>query len=392
MTKSDLMALQDKYVLGTYAPTLMLVRGQGARAWDVDGKEYIDFTTGISVCSLGHCHPAVTEAIQRQAARLVHVSNLFFNEFQPQLAAAISRHSFDGRVFFGNSGAEANEGLIKFARMHGSKNGRHEIVCMQGSFHGRTLATLAATSRAKYREGFQPDMPGFSFIPFNDVEKLREAVTDKTAAILLEPIQGEGGIYAASHEFLLAARELCDRHGILLMYDEVQSGMGRSGRFFAYQHHAIEPDAMSIAKALGNGYPIGAFIVQRKHEKVLGAGKHASTFGGTPLACAAALAVIETIDRQDLLTNCQEMGEHLRGALVQLASKYPTIKEVRGRGLIVGVEMTVPVADAIKKAAERGLLILNAGDNVFRFLPPLNLTKKDLDEAMSIFDTVLGDL
>ncbi len=392
MNKTDVMAFQQEYVLGTYAPSVLITKGQGSYVWDADGKKYLDFTTGISVCNLGHCHPAVTEAIQRQAATLVHTSNLYMNEWQPQLAALIAKNSLNGRLFFANSGAEANEGMIKFARMWGNAKGKNEIICMEGSFHGRTLATLAATARPKYREGFQPDMAGFSFVPFNDLNALKAAVTEKTAAILLEPIQGEGGITPASQEFIAGARQLCDQHDMLLLFDEVQCGIGRTGRLFAYQQYGVEPDAMSMAKALGNGYPIGAFQVQRKHESVLPVGKHASTFGGTPLACAAAHAVISTILQEDLLLNCQKMGEHFKGALIQMASNYSFIKEVRGMGLMIGVELDRPVADAVRAAAQQGLLILNAGENVLRFLPPLNLNQSDLDQAIKIIDNILGGL
>jgi len=392
MNPSDIVALQKEYVLPTYAPEKLLVRGKGVHVWDGDGRRYLDFTSGISVCNLGHCHPAVTEAIQQQAATLVHVSNLFMNELQPQLAAAIARHSFNGRVFFGNSGAEANEGMIKFARKFGHDRGRYEIICMEGSFHGRTLATLAATARAKYREGFEPNMPGFTFVPFNDVDKLAAAVTDKTVAILIEPVQGEGGVTPATHQFLATARALCDQHNLLLLFDEVQCGMARTGRMFAYQHHGIEPDAMSMAKALGNGYPIGAFTVQRKHEAVLGVGKHASTFGGTPLACAAALAVFTTMDSLDLLTHVQKLGERFRGGLVGLAGKYPVITDVRGLGLMLGVETSVPIAPAVTHAADHGLLVLSAGDNVLRLLPPLVVEEEDVDTAIHLLDQALGAL
>jgi acetylornithine/succinyldiaminopimelate/putrescine aminotransferase len=256
--KNTLMSLQGNYVLGTYAPDLMLVKGDGARVWDIDGKEYLDFAAGISVCNLGHCHPKVTAAIREQAGKLVHVSNLYYNENQPQLAARIAETSFGGRVFFANSGAEANEGLIKFARRWGSDSGRYEIICMNDSFHGRTLATLAATGRAKYRKGFAPDMEGFVFADFNDLESVRAKIGPKTVAVLCEPIQGEGGILPATAEFLEGLRQLCDEQDLLLLFDEVQCGMGRTGHMFAYQSYGVVPDGMSMAKALGNGFPIGA--------------------------------------------------------------------------------------------------------------------------------------
>lgn len=392
MTPSDIADLQANYMVPVYAPDKLLVKGQGCRVWDGDGQEYLDFTSGIAVCNLGHCHPVVTEAIQRQAAKLVHVSNLFMNEVQPQLAAKIAAHSFDGLVFFANSGAEANEGLIKFARKYGHEKGRHEIICMEGSFHGRTLATLAATSKPKYRQGFAPDMEGFTFVPFNDVDALRAAINERTVAIMMEPVQGEGGVRPASQAFIGTARELCDEHELLLLFDEVQVGAGRLGRMFGHQIYGIEPDAMSMAKGLGNGFPIGAFEIQRKHRDVLGVGNHASTFGGTPLACAAALAVFQVLEQEDVLLNCQKMGQHLKGAFIHLAGKYDVIKEVRGEGLLLGIECHEPVGEAVKAAAKQGLLILSAGENVFRFAPPLIVNQTEIDQAVEIFDAVLGEM
>jgi predicted acetylornithine/succinylornithine family transaminase len=391
MNTEQLFALQHEYLLKTYVPNRLLVRGQGARVWDSDGREFLDFTSGISVCNLGHCHPTVTAAIQQQAAQLVHVSNLFANEKQPQLAKAISDATFGGRVFFCNSGAEANEGVIKFARKWGSAQGRHEIVCMNGSLHGRTLGTLAATDRPAYRQGFAPGVEGFHFVPFNDLLALDDAIGDQTAAVLLEPIQGEGGVRPATQEFIAGARELCDKHGVLLIFDEVQCGMGRTGSLFACQHYDVVPDAMSMAKALGNGFPIGAFAVQRQWEDVLTPGTHATTFGGTPLACAAALAVVETMD-DDFLANVRQSAEHFTAGLQSMADKYPKIKEVRGVGLLIGMLVDGTAAPVVNAAAEKGLLILSAGADVVRFLPPLTATTAELDEALSIIDAAIGGL
>ncbi|NMA47708.1 MAG: acetylornithine transaminase, partial [Lentisphaerae bacterium] len=298
LTKDQLLAMQDQYVLKTYSRDTIMIRGEGSYLWDIDGKRYLDFAMGISVCNLGHCHPAVTKAICEQAGKLVHVSNLYQNENQPQLAKIIADASFGGKVFFANSGAEANEGLIKFARKWGSRNGgRHEIICMNNSFHGRTLATLAATGRSKYREGFQPDVQGFVFADFNDIESIKAKIGPQTVAVLIEPVQGEGGIIPADKAFMSALRRLCDERQLLLLLDEVQCGMGRTGKYFAYQHYDIVPDGMSMAKALGNGLPMGAFTVQQKYHDVLTPGTHASTFGGTALACAAGIAVFQTIAR-----------------------------------------------------------------------------------------------
>ncbi len=387
--------LQDNYVLKTYAnyPGVMFAKGKGVKLWDSDGRKYLDFASGISVCNLGHCHPSVTAAIRKQASKLVHVSNLYLNEKQPELAAKIVSNSFDGMVFFCNSGAEANEGQIKLARKRGNSCGRNKIIVMQESFHGRTLATLAATGRSKYREGFQPDMPGFIHVPFNDLQALAAAAADPAVcAVLLEPIQGEGGIVPAKEEYLNSVRQLCDDLDILLLFDEVQCGMGRTGRYFAWQNYGIEPDAFSLAKALGNGFPIGAFVVKRKHCSVLGPGTHASTFGGTPLACAAACAVFDAIESEDVLENCLKQSEYLFAGLRDIASSVGGIKEVRGKGLMIGLEMEVPAGELRKLAAEKGLLVLTAGENVLRLLPPLVIEKKHCDKALSILRVCLSNM
>jgi predicted acetylornithine/succinylornithine family transaminase len=344
------------------------------------------------VCNLGHCHPRVTEAIQRQAAKLVHVSNLYYNENQPKLAAKIAQHSFGGRVFFCNSGAEANEGMIKFARRWGNPQGRHEIVTMQDSFHGRTLATLAATGRKKYRAGFQPDVEGFVHVPFNDFGALEQAVTDKTAAVMLEPVQGEGGIVVADPAYMLEVQALCREQGVLLLLDEVQCGMGRTGAFFAYQHYGVEPDAMSMAKSLGNGVPLGAFEVKADFDDILPPGTHATTFGGNPLACAAGLAVFDAFEQEDVLDNCIEMAARIRGRLAEMQERYECIRELRGLGLMIGLQLTVPVKDVIGAARARGLLVLPAGEDVLRLMPPLTVQPTEADEALAILDGVFAEL
>jgi predicted acetylornithine/succinylornithine family transaminase len=392
LDKVELQELQKRYVLGTYAPETTLVRGNMSTVWDIDGNSYLDFTTGISVCNLGHCHPRVTEAIQQQAAKLVHVSNIFYNENQPQLASLIARNSFDGRVFFCNSGAEANEGMIKFARRWGHAKGKYEIICMEASFHGRTLATLAATGRSKYRQGFAPDVEGFVHVPFNDLEKVAAAISEKTAAILLEPVQGEGGIIPADKEFMAGLRELCDRRHILLLFDEVQCGMGRTGTFFAHQQYGIEPDAMSMAKSLGNGIPIGAFEVQERYNDILVPGTHATTFGGNPLACAAGIAVFEAFEEDYILDNCIRMGAMLHRKLEELGAKYDFVGEVRGLGLMVGVELACPVKTVIAKAFEKGLLVLSAGENVLRLLPALTIEEEELERGVAILDQVFSEI
>ena len=390
-SQEELLDLQKRYVLGTYAPELMLVRGAMSHVWDHAGNRYLDFTTGISVCNLGHCHPRVPEPMHRQAATLVHVSNLYFNENQPRLAAMIARHSFEGRVFFANSGAEANEGMIKFARRWGHEQNRCEIICMDDSFHGRTLATLAATGRAKYRQGFQPDMEGFRHVPFNDLDAVAEAINDSTAAVLLEPIQGEGGVIPATPEFLRGVRRLCDEHGILLLFDEVQCGMGRTGHYFAHQAvpEAV-PDAMALAKALGNGTSIGAFEVAPQHADVLVPGTHASTFGGNPLACAAGIAVFESFEQDDILQNCRHMSTRLWDGLQELGNQHDSVKEVRGAGLMIGIDTDRPVKPLIAAARDHGLLILPAGETVLRLLPPLTVQAREVDQALEILDRILS--
>ena len=389
MNTKTITELQKKYLIGTYSPEIALVKGQGSTLWDADGKEYLDFTSGISVCNLGHCHPGVADAIQRQATTLVHVSNLFMNENQPKLASMISEKSFGGQLFFANSGAEANEGMIKFARKWGNPRGKHEIIYMSNSFHGRSLATLAATDKPKFRSGFGPDVAGFVRVPFNDLEALEDAITDTTAAILLEPVQGEGGVRPATQDFISLTRGLCDKYELLLLFDEVQCGMGRTGQYFAYQVYNVEPDAMSLAKALGNGFPIGAFEIQRKWADVLSKGAHASTFGGSPLACAAAMAVLEIMEKEAILSNCRRMGDYLKGELLTLAANCDSIKDVRGIGLIIGIEMNQPVEPLVKKAEEQGLLILSAGEKVIRLLPPLNITQSEVEKGLAILKTII---
>jgi len=392
MNKAELLELQRDFVMSTYFPTdLVLTRGAMSRLWDIDGNEYLDFTSGISVCNLGHCHPRVTEAIQRQAATLVHVSNLFMNDNQPRLAALLSRNSFGGKVFFCNSGAEANEGMIKFARRWGNaQGGKYEIICMQDSFHGRTLATLAATGRAKYRKGFEPDTLGFVHVPFNSLAALEKAFTPRTAAVLLEPVQGEGGVIPAEPEYLQAVRELCNEKKALLLFDEVQCGMGRTGRYFAYQHYGVEPDAMSMAKALANGFPLGALEVRTEYAAVLEPGTHASTFGGNPLACAAGIAVFEAIADEEILENAVKMAARLWSELCRLQHKHDRIKQIRGVGLMIGIVCDGVAKDMVAAARARGLLILTAGENVLRLLPPLTIDEDDIAQAIAVLDDVLS--
>ena len=381
----------SKYVVPTYAPKQLFVRGEGARLWDDEGREFLDFASGISVCNVGHCNKRVAAAIAEQSLKLVHTSNLYFNELMPKLAEKLITESFPGKVFFSNSGAEANEGMIKLARKYGNANGgRNTIISMNDSFHGRTLATLAATGRSKYRKGFEPDVPGFKQVPFNDIEALKAAMTPDVCGVMLEMVQGEGGILPADVEYLKQVRELCDKHDVLMLCDEVQCGMGRIGTRFAYQSFGVIPDALSMAKAIANGYPMGGFIVRDKFADVLTVGTHASTFGGTPLACAAALAVQQCFDEDGVLENCRTVGAYLMEKLAEVGKKYNCVQCVRGKGLMIGVVLDRPATELHGLLLKENLVTLTAGETVLRLLPPLVITQEDADYAIEKIDKCLG--
>jgi len=381
----------QNFVVPTYAPKQLFVRGEGARLWDDEGNEFLDFAAGISVCNLGHCNRRVTEAICEQAKKLVHISNLYMNELMPRLAEKLVKESFDGKVFFCNSGAEANEGMIKLARKVGNATGRNVIITMENSFHGRTLATLAATGRAKYRKGFEPDVPGFLQVPFNDIDAVRKAWTPQVCAVMLEMVQGEGGILPADPAYLKELRVFCDEKDILLLCDEVQCGMGRLGTRFAFQSFGVQPDVISMAKAIANGYPMGGFIVRRKYADIFTVGNHASTFGGTPLACAAALAVQEAFDKDGVLENCRREGAYLMERLSEVGKKFPCVQGVRGRGLMIGVVLDQPAGPVQALALKRRLVTLTAGENVLRLLPPLVITRADSDAAVERIADALAE-
>jgi acetylornithine/N-succinyldiaminopimelate aminotransferase len=390
MRKKDVLKLYDKYVLSTYNRVpIVLVRGKGARVWDIEGKEYLDFFPGWAVSGLGHCHPKVVAALKGQAARMIHVSNNYYNELQPQLAREISKSSFGGKVFFCNSGAEANESAIKLARAYGNPTGRFEIITMENSFHGRTIAAMSATGQPKYNQGFGPLLEGFRHVPFGDTSALQAAITDKTVAIMLEPIQGEGGINVAKAEYISAIRDTCKKSDLLLILDEVQTGIGRTGKMFCYQHYGIEPDVMTLAKTLGGGVPIGAMVAAQRLSDVLKPGMHASTFGGSPIVCAAALAVFDTIKRERLLSNVNRMSRDLFSKLNALKTKYSFIKEVRGIGLMVGVELDRSGKKVYEVCTEEGLLINCTHECVLRLMPPLDVTREEIDEAMNILGRAL---
>ncbi|MDQ6996737.1 MAG: acetylornithine transaminase [Mariprofundus sp.] len=380
-------------IMNTYARfPLTLVRGKGARAWDDQGREYLDFISGIAVNTLGHAHPQLIEALSEQAGTMLHCSNLFHIPKQQQLAEQLCSLSGLDAVFFCNSGAEANEGAIKLVRkfFHDANAPRRTIITAAGSFHGRLLATLTATGQDKVKVGFDPLPPGFVHVPRNDIEALKLAVNAQTAAVLLEPLQGEGGVHIADTSYLQAVRTLCDEHGLLLMLDEVQTGIGRCGSMFAFEQAGIVPDVLTLAKGLGGGVAIGAMLASEKVAASFGPGTHGSTFGGNPLACTAALTVLDVIKSEHLLSNVQQRGEQLLLGLRDLAIRFPVIRQVRGQGLLIGAQLSVEAAPLIAAAREMGLLILMAGPNVLRFLPPLNVTAEEVDEALTIVATVLA--
>ncbi|MBI3253068.1 MAG: aspartate aminotransferase family protein [Candidatus Omnitrophica bacterium] len=380
------------YVIPCYHKTpLVLERGKGTRVWDAEGDEYLDFFPGWAVSGIGHCHKRVTEAVKRQAERLIHVSNNYYHELQGQLAEEIIRHAFPGKVFFCNSGAEANEAAFKLARKWGNP-ARNEIVTMERSFHGRTLAAIAATGQKKFQEGFEPLTPGFVSVPFNDFAALERAVTPRTAAVMLEPIQGEGGVRVADASYLTAVRRLCHDKNILLILDEVQSGMGRTGRMFCYKNFGIEPDLMTLAKSLGGGFPIAALVAKKEIADVLSPGTHATTFGGGPLACAAALATFEAIHKEKLMSNAVIAGSYLFKKLNELRRRHPVIRDVRGMGLMAGVELGVDGKGVYEECLKKKLLINCTQGNVLRLMPPLVVKEKEIDRAVQILDEALGAL
>ncbi|MDD5428073.1 MAG: aspartate aminotransferase family protein [Candidatus Omnitrophica bacterium] len=392
MNKTEkIVSLYDKYVMKTYSRfPLCIEKAKGAKLWDIDGKTYIDFFPGWAVSGIGHCHPRVVAAINKQSKKLLHVSNNYYSELQALLAEEIIKNSYPGKVFFANSGAEANEASVKLARKYGHDKGRYEVITMTKSFHGRTLAMITATGQDKVKLGFEPLPSGFVHVPFNDIEAVKEAVTDKTAAIMLEPIQCEGGINIASLEYMRALRALCDEKDIALVLDEVQTGMGRSGRMFAYQNYGIEPDMMTLAKAIGGGLPIGVCVARGKFADVLTPGTHASTFGGSPIVCAAALAVFEAIKKEKLIQNATKMGAYMKKKLEELKKKYRFIKEIRSVALIIGVELSIKGDDIYKECLNAGLLINCTQGSILRIMPPLNVTKAEIDKAVSILDKVFS--
>jgi acetylornithine/N-succinyldiaminopimelate aminotransferase len=397
----------EKYVIPTYGRfNLDLDRGTGCRVWDFHGREYLDFGAGIAVCSLGHSHPEVTSAVAAQAGRLVHTSNLYRTAPQARLARELVEITGPGKIFFCNSGAEANEGLIKLARRFGSATGRHEILTFNGSFHGRTMAGISATAQEKVKKGFGPLLPGFRHLPFGDLAAVREAVGPETVAILIEPVQGEGGIHIARAEFLRGLREICNDRGLLLLFDEIQCGLGRTGAWCGWKSMApeLQPDGVSWAKGIANGFPLGAFWISSNAPdsqgplcNLLGPGSHGTTFGGNPVSCAAALKVLEIIARDGLVAQAVVLGRELADSLS--AASLPGVVEVRSLGLMAGVQLDPtafpedgrpPALQAVLAAMAEGLLVIPAGETVVRFLPPLNVTREEIAEAVTKFATALG--
>ncbi len=388
--------LSEKYVANTYARyPILLVRGEGTRVWDLEGEEYLDFVSGLAVCNLGHCHPKVVKAIQDQAERLIHVSNFYYIEPQIELASLLCKLSFADKVFFCNSGAEANEGAFKLARKYAKeKTGkdRYEIITMERSFHGRTLATLTATAQEKFHKGYEPLMPGFKYVPFNDILAVKNAIDSKTCAVMLEPIQGEGGVNCPSEGYLKALREICDEQGLLLIFDEVQVGMGRTGKLFAYEHERVEPDMLTLAKSLAGGVPIGALLIKKGVADSFRPGDHASTFGGNPLATAAGVAALTTILQEGMLENCQKTGDYFFSRLEEMKKNFPFVKEVRGKGLILGMELKIDGSAIVKEMLKKKILINCTMGNVLRFLPPLIVTKEEIDRVVNTLEEVLEEI
>ncbi len=371
---------------------VVIIKGRGTKVYDSHGKEYTDFVSGIAVNNLGHCHPKVVVALQKQAQRLIHVSNLYHTEPQIRLAKLLVEHSFADRVFFSNSGAEANEAAIKLARKYSKENfggDRYEIITTLGSFHGRTIATLTATGQEKYQKGFEPLLPGFKYVPFNDPDDVRKAITQKTCALIVEPVQGESGVRVPDENYLKDLRQICNEKNLILILDEVQTGMGRTGKLFAYEHFGIEPDIMTLAKALGGGIAIGATLSKDKIAKAFSPGSHASTFGGNPIACAAACASVEAILEDGfVLDNSRRMGEYLKKGLERLKEDYSFISNIRGIGLLIGMELTTECSNIVTACLERGFLINCTEGNVLRFMPPLIITDKEIDSLLDALDDI----
>lgn len=395
MNKEQIIAQDEQHYVPVFARyPIVLSHGEGPYVYDTEGKKYLDFLAGIAVNVLGHAHPKLVAAIAEQAGKIIHCSNLYYTEQQASLAAALTKLAGMDKVFFANSGAEANEGAIKLARKYGKtlSEDRVEIITAENSFHGRTYATLTATAQPKYQKGYEPLPGGFRYVPFNDLEALKNIVSEKTCAVMLEPIQGEGGINIPDAGYLQAVRQLCDDNGALLIFDEIQTGMGRTGNLFAYQTFDVKPDIVTVAKGLGGGVPVGAFLAAGKVADVFHAGDHGSTFGGNPLACAAANSVLAVIAEENLGANAAVMGEYMMAELRKLQSKYSQlILDVRGKGLMIGVQISRPGREIVNRCLEEGYIINCTAGEVLRFVPPLNINKNHIDELIVNLDKVFAE-
>lgn len=397
MNLNQIIEMDKKYFMNTFGnrTPVCFEYGKGINLWDLNGKKYVDFFAGIAVSALGHSHPRLISAIKEQAEKLIHCSNLYYIESQAKLAKMLVENSCADKVFFSNSGAESNEGAIKLAKIYFHKKGmhsKHEIITLDNSFHGRTLATVAATGQKKYQEPYTPITPGFIHVPINDLGALQNAITDRTCAIMLEPIQGESGVYPVTLEYMKSVRELCDKQGILLIFDEIQTGLGRTGKLFAYQHFGVEPDIFTLAKVLGGGFPVGAVCAKDFVAEAFEPGDHGSTYGGNPLACAVGLASLETIISENLVENSERMGAYFRAKLKKLSEKYPQISQIRGKGLMIGIEFSIGKAKEIKdQCFDQGYLVGNVGSYILRILPPLIITTEDIDGFINTLDGILRE-
>lgn len=391
--KTDIINKAEKVIAKTYNRfPIVITRGKGCTVWDSEGRAYTDFVAGIAVCNLGHAHPGVSKAISDQANTLFHVSNLYYTVPQVELASWLVDNSFADRVFFCNSGAEANEAAIKLVRKYFKDKGdmrRNRIIAMEKSFHGRTMATLSATGQAKIRKGFNPLLGGFDFVPFNDIDALKNKIKPFTCAVIIEPVQGEGGVRCPDAEYLKDVRRLCDKTGVLLIFDEIQTGIGRTGKLFAYEHFGVEPDIMTLAKALANGLPIGAMLAKEHIAAAFGPGSHASTFGGTPVITAASLEVVRTLVRERVIDHCLQIGAYFKERLLWLKDRHDSIMDVRGIGLLLGIKLKTDGGPVVKKCVEKGFLINCIQGNILRFIPPLIIKKDEIDPLITCLDEIL---
>lgn len=390
----EIIKKADQVIAKTYKRfPIVIAKGKGCTLWDTQGKKYTDFVAGIAVCNLGHAHPGVSKALSKQADTLFHVSNLYYTIPQVELASRLTENSFADRVFFCNSGAEANEAAIKLSRKYfkeKGERGRYRIISMEHSFHGRTMATLSATGQDKIKQGFEPVLEGFDYVPFNDISSLRSKIGPSTCAVLIEPIQGEGGVRCPDPEYLKAVRQTCDEAGILLIFDEIQTGIGRTGKLFAYEHFGIAPDIMTLAKALANGLPIGAMLAREEVADAFGPGSHASTFGGTPVVTAASLEVVRVLSEENIIDHCKNIGVYFRERLSWLKDRHELIEDVRGMGLLLGMKLSMEGDKIVALCMEKGFLINCIQGNILRFIPPLIIEKQEIDALVACLDEVMN--